>query len=231
LPRIIEWAHELDVDEVNVSHLMVFTKDLKGSSLLGHRELSNRCLAAAAVRARELGVFLTAPAPFDSEVDPAAEADLGVTSGETTEDGLGTMRPRQDIPTPALTSEVAPPQVSLLAHESAAPHWAPERYWCKFAWREVFIGISGDVAPCCHQNRPVVGNVFRDDWDAIWNGLEYQELRAGLFDKKPRPYCASCSLLAEQGLVDYQDETYLFEDRYPDQTRADVRPPRPKRGD
>ena len=69
-----------------------------------------------------------------------------------------------------------------------------------------------------------MGNVFTDDWDEIWNGEEYQALRNGLRDKKPRSYCASCSLLAEQGKTKYTEKNYLFEDRYPDQTTADQRP-------
>ena len=90
------------------------------------------------------------------------------------------------------------------------------RLWCRFAWREVYISYEGDVSPCDHQNRPVVGNVFRDKWEDIWNGEEYQKLRSGLHSGTPQSYCASCAILAEFGLVGYQEAGYMFEDKYTD---------------
>ena len=198
LPQILDRARELDVDEVDVSHLIVFTKELRGSSLFEHRELSNRKLEEGAAYAASLGIPFSAPAPFDLASEQAPFTPDADNSGVRF-DGA---------PRPAREKEI-------LAHESPPPEWAGERYWCKFAWREVFINIQGDVAPCCHQNRPVVGNAFTQPWDEIWNGEEYQKLRKGLYEKSPQPYCASCPLLAEQGHVSYDDGAYMFEDRYP----------------
>ncbi|MEZ6195055.1 MAG: radical SAM protein [Planctomycetota bacterium] len=217
LVKIVEWGHELGADEVNAGHLLVFTKELRGSSLFGHKALSNRMIAAAQARARELGVRMTAPAPFDldgeDEVGEAPETPAEITGLVPSAAHLGgDQHPR-------------PSDSTYLAAEAPAPSWAEGRFWCKFAWREVFINYFGDVAPCCHQGRPVVGNVFTDPWDEIWNGVEYQLLRSSLYERKPRPYCASCSLLAEQGLVDYDEKGYIFEDRYPDQDRADTSRP------
>ncbi|MCB9833193.1 MAG: SPASM domain-containing protein [Planctomycetes bacterium] len=226
LPRIVEWAHELDVDEVSAGHLLVFTRELRSSSLFEHKALANRCILAARERAAELGVRLTAPALFDLEVADDDPLPLDQrTQGLDPEKGATGMTPRQEHATGAVVSDTRPRQLETLAHESPPPAWVGSgRYWCQFAWRQVFINISGDVAPCCHQNRPVVGNVFRQDWDEIWNGEEYRALRRGLHDGQPRPYCASCSLLAEQGLVDYREEGYIFEDKFPEQSRADLRP-------
>ncbi len=222
-PRIVEWAHELDVDEVSAGHLLVFTKELRGSSLFEHKALANRCILAARERAAELGVRLTAPALFDLEEETPLEIDERTAALDPDKGATG-MTPRQDHAAGAIVSDTKPRSLVPLAHESPPPDWVgPGRYWCQFAWRQVFINISGDVAPCCHQNRPVVGNVFRQDWDEIWNGEEYKALRRGLHEGKPRPYCASCSLLAEQGLVDYKEEGYIFEDKFPEQSRADIR--------
>lgn len=216
LPRIVEWAHELDVDEVNAGHLLVFTKELRGSSLFEHKALSNDWIERAQERARELGVKLSAPAPFDLEKTESAPVAAEPTEATGLAANVAHLSP--------VSAETKGADVDVLAHESPAPAWAKDRYWCKFAWREVFITYFGDVAPCCHQGRPVVGNVFTDPWDDIWNGVEYQLLRSGLHDKTPRSYCASCSLLAEQGHVEYSEKGYIFEDRYPEQSRADVRP-------
>ncbi|MEE9392336.1 MAG: radical SAM protein [Planctomycetota bacterium] len=217
-PRIIEWAHELEVDEVGAGHLLVFTKELRGSSLFEDKALANYWIERAKERAKELGVILHAPALFDLDsAEPIPEAaKLNV------EDTPGSL-----VPTMAHlgghSTDIPDRKLLHLAHESPPPSWAKGRFWCKFAWREVFINHFGDVAPCCHQSRPIVGNIYQDDWDDIWNGVEYQLLREGLYNKTPRTYCASCSLLAEQGLVDYDEKGYIFEDRYPDQDRANER--------
>jgi MoaA/NifB/PqqE/SkfB family radical SAM enzyme len=230
LPRIVEWAKELEVDEVCAGHLLVFTKELKGSSLFEHKELSNRSIEAARLTALRLGVMLQAPAPF-------ATLDVAPPIGEVeVEDGAGFtgMAPRPEHAAGgdslhAVSTPATRPMPAHMAHESPPPDWAKDRFWCKFAWREAFILHSGDVAPCCHQSRPVVGNVFETEWDQIWNGLVYQSIRTGLFTKAPTPFCGSCSLLAEQGFVPYAEEGYIFEDRYPEQSRADIRPKREKK--
>ncbi|MFT7618390.1 MAG: MoaA/NifB/PqqE/SkfB family radical SAM enzyme [Planctomycetota bacterium] len=228
-PRIVEWAHELDVDEVSAGHLLVFTKELRGSSLFEHKALANEWILKAKKRADELGVKLTAPALFDLQDDVVAEISTRTEELDAEVGAIG-MIPRMDDNDGATQSEVPDRDVELLQTESPPPAWAAEkgRYWCQFAWRQVFVSIAGHVSPCCHQSRPVVGNVFEQDWDEIWNGKEYQALRRGLYEGKPMPYCGSCSLLAEQGLVDYKEEGYIFEDKFPDQTRADIRP---KKGD
>ncbi len=217
-PRIVEWAHELDVDTVHAGHLLVFTKDLRGSSLLEHKALANMWIEKAIARANELGVRLNTPALFDLDADEAPPAAI-----EEPEETTGLV-PRQEIlrrDDGELSRDEAQ---EILATEAPPPDWAEDAYWCPFAWRQVFVTVEGNVAPCCHQGRPIVGNVFKDEWDDIWNGEEYQALRRGLREKKPQSYCASCALLAEQGHVAYDEKGYIFEDRYPDQSRADQRP-------
>ncbi len=233
-PAIIEWAHKLHVDEVSAGHLLVFTKELRGSSLFEHKALANKWIIKAKERAEELGVPLTAPALFD--IEDAADLEIS-HRGQALDGTIGAtgMLPRMDHISGPIISDVPNRPQEVMAQESPPPAWSEEkgRYWCQFAWRQVFVNISGDVAPCCHQSRPVVGNVFQQDWNEIWNGKEYQALRKGLHEGKPMPYCASCSLLAEQGSVDYNEEGYIFEDKFPDQSRADQRPdkgPNSKRG-
>ena len=243
--RIVEWAHELDADEVTSTHLLVFTKTLRGSSLFEHKTLSNRCIADAVETAERLGVPLTAPGAFDLDATDDEEDEATAKTPESVNsipsNANANDEPNDDAAAsiPARFDAVAPPpprtdrpQPIALAHENEGPAWSNERFWCKFAWRETFVAINGDVAPCCHQGRPVVGNVFETDFDEMWNGAVYRGIRKGLYDKMPTPFCGSCSLLQEQGYVDYDEKGYMFDDRYPDQTTADLRhdgKPRPKR--
>ncbi len=66
---------------------------------------------------------------------------------------------------------------------------------CTAALYNMCVEPNGDVLPCQSYYRPV-GNLLRDDWDAIWNHKLSVRLRErqGLPDK-----CNGCALLAECG--------------------------------
>ncbi|MEW5827273.1 MAG: PqqD family peptide modification chaperone [Chloroflexota bacterium] len=66
---------------------------------------------------------------------------------------------------------------------------------CTAALYNMCVEPNGDVLPCQSYYRPV-GNLLKDDWDAIWNHKRSVRLRErqGLPDK-----CNGCALLAECG--------------------------------
>lgn len=92
--------------------------------------------------------------------------------------------------------------------EGAAADGQP-RYACKFLWNELFINVSGDVAPCCTQGRPVVGNVKDTPIEKIWNGPAMQELRRRLYEGDPLPVCKNCNYNTQLGKGDYKDGTWF----------------------
>ena len=92
--------------------------------------------------------------------------------------------------------------------EGAAPDGKP-RYTCKFLWNELFINVSGDVAPCCTQGRPVVGNIHDRQLVDIWNGLEMQEMRRRLYEGDPLPVCRDCNYNTQLGHGDYKEGTWF----------------------
>ena len=49
------------------------------------------------------------------------------------------------------------------------------------------MNVSGDVAPCCIQGRPVVGNVHKESLAEIWNNEPMREMREKLLDRRPDP--------------------------------------------
>lgn len=67
LPRIVEIASELGVDEVVGLHVYVFDQEFEPQSLLHHRELSDRIVAVATKRARDLGIRPHFPAPYSAK--------------------------------------------------------------------------------------------------------------------------------------------------------------------
>jgi radical SAM protein with 4Fe4S-binding SPASM domain len=83
------------------------------------------------------------------------------------------------------------------------------RYACKFLWNELFVNVSGDVAPCCTQGRPVVGNLKTQKIEEIWNGPIMQEMRRRLYEGDPMPVCRDCNYNTQLGHGTPKDETYF----------------------
>ena len=84
---------------------------------------------------------------------------------------------------------------------------------CKFLWNELFVGLQGDVAPCCVQGRPIVGNIFEQDLASIWNGPMMQEMRQRLLIGDPVDCCRDCNYNTERGRGDYREDTLIIPDR------------------
>ncbi|HYC76591.1 MAG TPA: SPASM domain-containing protein [Planctomycetota bacterium] len=83
------------------------------------------------------------------------------------------------------------------------------RYTCKFLWNELFIGVSGDVTPCCTQGRPVVGNLHETPIEKIWNGPMMTEMRRRLLEGDPVDCCRDCNYNTQLGKGAYKEETWF----------------------
>jgi MoaA/NifB/PqqE/SkfB family radical SAM enzyme len=193
LARIVEIAAEKDIDSVQMSYLLVFLEELRSSSPFLDPVRTNRGLRKAQRRAAELGVELRLPAMLPTaEPDPELEPELPVRAR------------------PALQDEyVAPGEESPRWMNASMPPGWKGKFYCRFPWKEVFVSQSGDVAPCCGQGRPVMGNAFTGDFEAIWNGPEYQRLRQGLYDGNPTDYCRDCPFLQVSGAMPFRAETHF----------------------
>jgi MoaA/NifB/PqqE/SkfB family radical SAM enzyme len=81
--------------------------------------------------------------------------------------------------------------------------------FCHYLWREAFISIDGDVAPCCGLGRPVVGNLRKNpDLRAIFQDPVLVGMRAGTLSGELHPACAKCPQLAMFGNVSYADASF-----------------------
>jgi radical SAM protein with 4Fe4S-binding SPASM domain len=69
---------------------------------------------------------------------------------------------------------------------------------CPYPWASLVIASNGDVVACCRDldHKTVLGNLFEDDVQAIWNGDRSVALRRALLDKKPdrAVACRGCDL-------------------------------------
>jgi len=69
---------------------------------------------------------------------------------------------------------------------------------CPYPWFSFFIGNNGDVVACCRDldHQTVLGNLFEQEFDEIWNGDKYQALRRDLVEKSPEKQaaCVGCDM-------------------------------------
>jgi MoaA/NifB/PqqE/SkfB family radical SAM enzyme len=91
----------------------------------------------------------------------------------------------------------------------AEPPKGDARYTCKFLWNELFVSLSGDVAPCCIQGRPIVGSIHQQDLASIWNGPMMQLMRRRLLEGDPIPCCKDCNYNTQLGQGAYREDTYF----------------------
>ncbi|MDR1487518.1 MAG: radical SAM protein [Deltaproteobacteria bacterium] len=75
---------------------------------------------------------------------------------------------------------------------------APDDFLCPDLFRRMFVFNDGICGPCCGdwERRLLVGDANVDDVSAIWNGKEYQRLRASHLagDWRGIPACQACSV-------------------------------------
>jgi MoaA/NifB/PqqE/SkfB family radical SAM enzyme len=124
LPDIVTLAWRLGVEELNFFHTVIYEGlDMAGQSLVEHKALSNRYLAQAQARARELGVTIVHnPNPFQ----------LG---------GGGPQPERSSVPSPQTGPYCRFPffHVSISAEGKVLP--------CPFSHGEAAYGIVGPEMP------------------------------------------------------------------------------------
>lgn len=63
---------------------------------------------------------------------------------------------------------------------------------CYDPWQNVYVELQGSVMPCCFWGEHI-GNLSQGaELDEIWNGPVYRELRRGMGEGDPHPWCRNC---------------------------------------
>lgn len=69
---------------------------------------------------------------------------------------------------------------------------------CPYPWATLAVASNGDVVACCRDldHQSVMGNLFEQDLEEIWNGERFQELRRNLVEHHPEKNsaCDGCDL-------------------------------------
>lgn len=67
---------------------------------------------------------------------------------------------------------------------------------CLFPWRTLSVTWQGEVFPCCQDTNCSfnLGNLKDQSFEAIWNGPNWQHLRASFKNRQLEPLCLSCNI-------------------------------------
>lgn len=65
--------------------------------------------------------------------------------------------------------------------------------FCMFPWNDAYFGSEGSVYPCCILSGKL-GDLNEEDWQKIWNGRKYRNLRRTVHSWNPTAGCRYCSL-------------------------------------
>lgn len=85
-----------------------------------------------------------------------------------------------------------------VSHPAADPRPEVPRLGCTWPFSDAMILLSGSVAPCCF-GAPLMGYLQHQNFEQIWNGEAWRELRRRLATGDPPDCCKNCHLLRKEG--------------------------------
>ena len=72
---------------------------------------------------------------------------------------------------------------------------------CTRPWTTAYVTANGNCLPCCispfatnNYDSLIMGNLFQQSFDEIWNGEAYRRFRAKFLSQNPHQACASCGV-------------------------------------
>jgi radical SAM protein with 4Fe4S-binding SPASM domain len=70
---------------------------------------------------------------------------------------------------------------------------------CRRPWSLMYVTANGNLLPCCiapftgaHYDGIVLGNIFQESAEEIWNGQRYRQWRRAMLSGDPPEACAGC---------------------------------------
>ncbi len=164
-------------------------------------------LAAAAAESTSDGPPPDAHQESTAEQTPTAQAPeqlAAAPSAPAAGSPVPTVASAAQTPEPKECGAAASHEPSETTLPMAQPADYGGKYYCDMPWRRVFVGLNGEVFPCCAPDRPILGNAFEQEFEDIWNGPEYQRLRVGLYTGELTDYCRKCPYLQKAGALPYE---------------------------
>ena len=181
LTEMVDFAHTIGVDRLEVAHLTAFNDDMEAESCRHIPGETDVALNVARTHADRLGFRTHLPPLMNgTHLEPALSAKIRLAAKEV--------------------RELSPRRLSRLRHtlqkKRRATSWSKKAGGsvpCQFLNDGVFVTLEGDVAPCPMPGRPIAGNLLKNSFTEIWNGEVLSKMRRGLIEDRPLDCCAHCS--------------------------------------
>lgn len=77
-----------------------------------------------------------------------------------------------------------PPKFGTNGNDSKYPR-------CSDPWKYLYVETEGPIFPCCYAGAHI-GYLYRDDFQDVWNGDYYRNLRKSLVEGKAEGWCKYC---------------------------------------
>jgi MoaA/NifB/PqqE/SkfB family radical SAM enzyme len=181
LTQMVELAHGLGLDRLDVAHLTVLVPEMDAESLRHDPQRADAAFKAAMNRADALGFRLNLPPLMNGErLATSKRARMRLALNETR----------------SLNHQRLLRLSRTLYRKATVAAWARKaggHVPCHFLQDGVFITIQGEVAPCPMPGRPIAGDLHHQSFDEIWNGEVLTRMRRGFIDGQPMDCCAHCS--------------------------------------
>jgi MoaA/NifB/PqqE/SkfB family radical SAM enzyme len=194
LPRLVELAAELEVDEVNCTDFSVPERYRSGSPQKGLRYLpetfslvqeqvdfdsdeAREILSQAYRIAKKNGIFLNTPRKMSLFHSPVSRKMALLTH---------LLQKSRNFPV----------QCALNAGVLYLRNFITfTKVFCTYPWRQMVLLPDGRVIPCCvwDESKGTLGSTTERSILDVWNGSEYDSLRASLIDGQPPAQCISCT--------------------------------------
>ena len=181
LVQMVELAHRVGMDRLDVAHLTVLVPEMEEQSTRHIPDQVDQWIGAAQNRADLLGFRVNLPPLMSAErVSPSVIARVKLGAGEARR----------------LTRRRILRLGKTINRKWVMARWSRKaggRVPCHFLQDGVFITIQGEIAPCPMPGRPIAGNLNESSFHDIWNGPVLSRLRQGFIDGRPEACCAHCS--------------------------------------
>lgn len=215
LPQLVRLAADIGLDQLSCYHVFPVTDEMRGQSLVHHRDVARASIDEAFAAAAETGISLHVQAldqlTAATAVDPARKRAIPTKDGvvEGLEKRSAMHGPARKWPEPgAGHPDHADMQSRRAAARAAADLPEPwtggdaattEPIWfCDFLWHKTYVSIGGDVRACCVDGNPVLGNLLTEPFEKVWNDENYRNMRMRLAAKEPAPTCRGCMHIKEE---------------------------------
>ena len=188
LPDMVDLAHGLGMDRLDVAHLTVLVPEMESQSTRHITRQVDQAIHDAQARADQLGFRINLPPLMSAErVYPSRLAKIRLSLNEARR----------------LTRRRLTRMGRTLNRKRMMAQWSRKaggHVPCHFLQDGVFVTIQGEIAPCPMPGRPIAGNLHDSSFQDIWNGPVLSRLRQGFINGTPEECCAHCS----QNPYDYQ---------------------------